>query len=68
MVEVPQTQSDSFCPISPLKSAMLYKRYHPLMDTEQNMHFAGRLETYQYYNMNQVVAQPLRLYLQFKHS
>ena len=37
----------------------LYKRYEALADATPNVTFVGRLATYRYYNMDQVVGQAL---------
>lgn len=37
----------------------LYNRYKALADAEPNTLFVGRLATYRYYNMDQVVEQAL---------
>jgi UDP-galactopyranose mutase len=37
----------------------LYKRYEALALETPNVHFVGRLATYRYYNMDQVVGQAL---------
>jgi UDP-galactopyranose mutase len=37
----------------------MYKRYQQLADTLDHVTFVGRLATYRYYNMDQVVAQAL---------
>ncbi len=68
MIEYPKSEGDPFYPIPRPENAALYKRYQTLMDTEQNVHFVGRLGTYRYYNMDQVVAQALHLYSKLKHS
>ena len=44
------------------ENAELYKRYEALAAQTPGVHFVGRLATYQYYNMDQVVAQALTLY------
>jgi UDP-galactopyranose mutase len=44
------------------ENAELYQRYKALADATPKVHFAGRLATYRYYNMDQVVAQSLTLY------
>ena len=43
------------------ENAALYKQYEALREPTPNVHFAGRLATYKYYNMDQVVAQALTL-------
>jgi UDP-galactopyranose mutase len=41
---------------------VLYKKYQDLAEATPGVHFLGRLGTYKYYNMDQVVAQALTLY------
>ncbi len=40
----------------------LYKQYKELADATPGTYFVGRLATYKYYNMDQVVAQALMVY------
>lgn len=40
----------------------MYKRYKALADETPGVTFLGRLGTYKYYNMDQVVGQALALY------
>ena len=44
------------------ENAALYRKYQALADATPDVHFVGRLGTYKYYNMDQVVAQALTLY------
>ena len=44
------------------ENAELYKQYQALAEATPGVHFVGRLATYQYYNMDQVVAQALTLF------
>jgi UDP-galactopyranose mutase len=53
---------DPYYPIPQPQNAALYKKYEALADATPHVHFAGRLGTYRYYNMDQVVAQALSLY------
>lgn len=39
-----------------------------MVDELKNVHFVGRLATYKYYNMDQVVAQALTLYKKLRQS
>src|SRR6202011_3354294 len=41
------------------ENTALYRQYQALADSTRNVHFVGRLATYKYYNMDQVVAQAL---------
>jgi UDP-galactopyranose mutase len=57
--EYPQSEGDPYYPIPRPENAALYKRYQALADVTPGVHFVGRLGTYKYYNMDQVVAQAL---------
>jgi UDP-galactopyranose mutase len=57
--EYPRSDGDPYYPIPRPENAALYERYRALADTTPNVHFVGRLATYRYYNMDQVVAQAL---------
>jgi len=59
--EYPRAEGDPYYPIPRKENAELYKRYQDLAN-EAGIHFVGRLATYKYYNMDQVVAQALTLY------
>ncbi len=60
--EYPRENGDPYYPIPRLENAALYEKYRSLADKAENVHFVGRLATYRYYNMDQVVAQALTLY------
>ena len=60
--EYPTDEGDPYYPIPREESELLYKRYKALADEVPNVHFVGRLATYKYYNMDQVVAQALTTY------
>ena len=49
-------------PIPRPQNAARYRRYQGLAEATPDVHFVGRLATYRYYNMDQVVAQALTLY------
>ncbi|HEY1007845.1 MAG TPA: UDP-galactopyranose mutase [Sphingobacteriaceae bacterium] len=57
--EFPQSEGDPYYPIPRAENAELYKRYQTLAEQLTNTFFVGRLATYRYYNMDQVVAQAL---------
>jgi UDP-galactopyranose mutase len=44
------------------ENMQLFKKYQALADQMSNVHFLGRLGSYRYYNMDQVVGQALALY------
>ncbi len=60
--EFPKDEGDPYYPVPRAENALLYKRYRQLAEQENKIYFAGRLATYKYYNMDQVVAQALTLY------
>jgi UDP-galactopyranose mutase len=60
--EYPRADGDPYYPIPRPENAALYKRYKELADQTPNVHFVGRLATYKYYNMDQVVAQALTMF------
>lgn len=57
--EYPKAEGDPYYPVPRPENAELYKKYAALADAEQDVSFVGRLATYRYYNMDQVVAQAL---------
>ena len=60
--EYPQAEGDPYYPVPKPENDELYAKYKSLADATPNVHFVGRLATYKYYNMDQVVAQALTLY------
>jgi UDP-galactopyranose mutase len=57
--EYPRADGDPYYPVPRPENAEIYKRYKALADATPGVHFVGRLATYRYYNMDQVVAQGL---------
>ncbi len=57
--EHPSAEGDPYYPVPRPENQALYKRYEALADETPNVHFVGRLATYRYYNMDQVVGQAL---------
>src|SRR5215469_4959638 len=55
--EYPKAEGDEYYPIPRRENAELYHRYQALAETQPGVHFVGRLATYKYYNMDQVIAQ-----------
>jgi UDP-galactopyranose mutase len=66
--EFPQAEGDPYYPIPKAENDALYARYKQLGDAEDGVHFVGRLATYKYYNMDQVVAQALTLYKRLREG
>ncbi len=59
--EYPRDGGDPYYPVPRPENAVLYKQYEALASSRPDTHFVGRLATYKYYNMDQVVAQALTL-------
>ena len=60
--EYPRAEGDPYYPVPRPENAELYQRYKALADATPGVHFVGRLATYKYYNMDQVVAQALAVF------
>ncbi|MFL5811249.1 MAG: UDP-galactopyranose mutase, partial [Flavisolibacter sp.] len=60
--EYPRAEGDPYYPVPRKENAELYKKYEQLASGMTNTFFVGRLATYKYYNMDQVVAQSLTLF------
>ena len=57
--EYPAAEGDPYYPIPREENQALFKRYEALARAQPNVSFVGRLATYRYYNMDQVVGQAL---------
>ena len=60
--EYPTAEGDPYYPVPRAENQVLYQRYQALADATAGVTFAGRLATYRYYNMDQVVGQALATY------
>jgi UDP-galactopyranose mutase len=60
--EFPKAEGDAYYPVPRKENADLYAKYKALADETPDVHFVGRLATYKYYNMDQIVAQALTQY------
>jgi UDP-galactopyranose mutase len=60
--EYPRAEGDPYYPVPRPENAEIYKKYQQLADSMTNTYFVGRLATYKYYNMDQVVAQALTVF------
>jgi UDP-galactopyranose mutase len=61
-LEYPQDEGDPYYPIPRPENAALYAKYKAAADARSGVYFVGRLATYKYYNMDQVVGQALATY------
>ena len=57
--EYPSAEGDPYYPIPRPENQELFKRYEALADATGDVTFVGRLATYRYYNMDQIVGQAL---------
>jgi UDP-galactopyranose mutase len=60
--EYPSAEGDPYYPIPRPENQELFKQYEALADATENVTFVGRLATYRYYNMDQIVGQALATY------
>jgi UDP-galactopyranose mutase len=58
-LEYPSAEGDPYYPVPRPENQALYKKYEALADATQGVTFVGRLATYRYYNMDQIVGQAL---------
>ena len=60
--EFPQSEGDPYYPVPRKENAAIYAKYKELADATPDVNFVGRLATYKYYNMDQIVGQALTVY------
>lgn len=51
---------EPFYPVNDEKNTTIYKKYKKMAEDFPKVHFGGRLGTYRYYDMHQVIAQALK--------
>ena len=66
--EYPSAEGDPYYPIPRPENQELFKRYEALADATDNVTFVGRLATYRYYNMDQIVGQALATFRRIDRS
>lgn len=66
--EYPTAEGDPYYPVPRPENAELYRKYKELADATPHVRFVGRLATYRYYNMDQVVGQALATFDQIVKS
>jgi UDP-galactopyranose mutase len=68
--EYPRAEGDPYYPVPRPENAALYRRYEEDAENTRGVTFVGRLATYKYYNMDQVVGQALAAFkkLQARHA
>lgn len=53
--------NEPYYPIRDEKNTLVYNKYQELTKPLQNVYFGGRLATYVYYDMHQIIAQALKM-------
>jgi UDP-galactopyranose mutase len=66
--EYPEAVGDPYYPIPNPENQALFKRYERLALDERDVWFVGRLATYRYYNMDQIVGQALATFRRIEES
>ena len=66
--EYPCAEGDPYYPVPRPENALLYKRYEAEAEQTPNVTFVGRLATYRYYNMDQVVGQALTAFKRLQQA
>ena len=61
-LEYPSADGDPYYPVPRPENQALFKRYEALADATRGVTFVGRLATYRYYNMDQIVGQALSVF------
>ncbi|GAB2603022.1 UDP-galactopyranose mutase [Ramlibacter solisilvae] len=66
--EFPRAEGDPYYPVPRPENAQLYRRYEALAEAAADVTFVGRLATYKYYNMDQVVGQALATFKRLRQE
>jgi len=66
--EYPTDVGDPYYPVPRAENEALYKRYEALAADVPDVWFVGRLATYRYYNMDQVVGQALATFARIQKA
>jgi UDP-galactopyranose mutase len=66
--EYPTGEGDPYYPVPRPENEALYKRYEALARATADVWFVGRLATYRYYNMDQVVGQALATFRRIQET
>jgi len=66
--EYPCAEGDPYYPVPQPQNAQLYRRYEEDAEATPGVSFVGRLATYRYYNMDQVVGQALATFKRLQQA
>jgi UDP-galactopyranose mutase len=65
--EYPRAEGDPYYPVPTPANDALFRRYEAEAEMRTDVTFVGRLATYRYYNMDQVVGQALTAFKRLRH-
>lgn len=63
-----QRGGEAYYPVPTGQAQKQYQEYAAIAGAERDVYFAGRLATYKYYNMDQVVDTSLELFAKIQHD
>jgi UDP-galactopyranose mutase len=66
--EFPCDEGDPYYPVPQKKNGEMYQKYKELSADKKDVHFVGRLATYSYLNMDEVIYRSLQLYEKIRQS
>jgi UDP-galactopyranose mutase len=66
--EYPCAEGDPYYPVPQPQNARLYEKYVEQAEATPGVTFVGRLASYRYYNMDQVVAQALATFKRLQQA
>lgn len=66
--EIPCADGDPYYPVPRPENLALYRRYEEDAEAQQRVTFVGRLASYRYYNMDQVVGQALAVFRRLREG
>lgn len=66
--EYPRAEGEPYYPVPRPENTALYRRYEAEAETLADVTFVGRLASYRYYNMDQVVAQALAAFKRLRST
>jgi UDP-galactopyranose mutase len=66
--EYPRAEGDPYYPVPRPENTELYRKYEALAEAVDDVTFVGRLATYKYYNMDQVVGQALATFKRLRQA
>lgn len=61
--EIPQAVGEPYYPVPMVEARRAYMRYQEIAEIESDVFFGGRLGTYRYLNMDQVISHSFNLYV-----